>query len=317
MLNITVMKIFIIFAVTMNWNTYQQGFLAFLRFEKSLAANSVESYLHDINKLQQYLEFNNINKLPEQIDTATLKQFIQWIAGMEIAPATQARIISGIKAFYKYLLLENLIQSDPTELLEGPKTGRKLPEVLSKEEIDNIIAAIDLSKPEGQRNKAIIETLYSCGLRVSELINLLISNVNFEEQYLKIIGKGNKERLVPIGFYALKEINMYLEHYRKQLKIKKGCEDIVFVNRRGGKLTREMIFIIIKELALKAGIKKQVHPHTFRHSFATHLVEGGADLRAVQEMLGHASIITTEIYTHLDRSYLRDTIMMYHPREKK
>lgn len=301
----------------MNWDIYEKGFLAFLRFEKSLAANSVESYLHDVNKLQQFLEFNNIHKLPEQIDTATLKQFIQWIAGLDVAPTTQARIISGIKAFYKYLLLENLIQHDPTELLEAPKTGRKLPEVLSKEEIDKIIAAIDLSKPEGQRNKAIIETLYSCGLRVSELINLLISNVNFEEQYIKIIGKGNKERLVPIGFYALKEVNIYLEYYRKQMKIMRGCEDIVFVNRRGGKLTREMIFIIIKELTIKAGIKKQVHPHTFRHSFATHLVEGGADLRAVQEMLGHASIITTEIYTHLDRSYLRDTILMYHPREKR
>ena len=297
----------------MIWESYRRGFDAFLRLEKSLSANSVEAYRHDIEKLAAYLEDNNIAVQPQEITLLHLQDFLKWLNQNTINERSQMRIISGIRAFYKYLLLENLITDDPTQLLDLPRTGRKLPEFLSIDEIERLIAAIDLSKPEGERNKAIIETLYGCGLRVSELVNLKISNIYFNEGFMRITGKGDKERLVPFSGKALKQINLYLHEIRSHISIKKGQEDILFLNRRGGRLTREMIFMIIKELAKIAGIYKTIGPHTLRHSFATHLVEGGADLRAVQEMLGHASITTTEIYTHLDRSFLRENILEHHP----
>jgi integrase/recombinase XerD len=274
----------------------------------------VDAYLHDIDKLTQYLENNKILLSPDKIELYHLQDFIKWLNELGLVARTQTRIISGIKAFYKYLILENIIKINPSELLESPRLGRKLPDTLSVEEIDKLISAIDLSKPQGERNKAMIETLYSSGLRVSELINLRISNLYFKEGYIKIIGKGDKERIVPIGSIAIKHINIYLESIRNCISPKKGQEDIVFLNRRGNRLTRNMIFMIIKELAIKINLNKKISPHTFRHSFATHLIEGGADLRAVQEMLGHESITTTEIYLHIDRKYLRDAIMQFHPR---
>ncbi len=298
----------------MNWDTYINGFKTYLQFEKSLSPNSIEAYINDVQKFVQYLNSLNLKLSPLKIDIKHLQNFIKWINELEMSACTQSRVISGIKAFYKYLLLENLISKNPTELLESPKIGRKLPDTLSVYEIDQLIGAIDLSKPEGERNKAILETLYGCGLRVSELTNLKISNLFFNDDFIKIVGKGNKERLVPIGSVAVKQINIYLKQVRIHINIKKGNEDIVFLNRRGSKLSRNMIFIIIKNLAKKTGLKKNISPHTFRHSFATHLIEGGADLRAVQEMLGHESITTTEIYTHLDREFLRDTIIQFHPR---
>jgi len=267
-----------------------------------------------MNKLTSYLDITQQKLMPEELKLNKLQDFIKWINELGLSANSQARIISGVKAFYKYLIIENLINEDPTELLEAPKISRKLPDVLDTAEIDKLIAAIDLSKPEGERNKAILETLYSCGLRVSELINLKISNIYFNESFIRITGKGNKERLVPIGSIALKQIVNYLQNIRVHIKIQKNCHDILFLNRRGSNLTRVMIFTIIKTLAHKIGLKKKISPHTFRHSFATHLIEGGADLRAVQEMLGHESITTTEIYTHLDRDYLRSTILQYHPR---
>jgi len=297
----------------MIWESYRRGFDAFLRLEKSLSTNSVEAYRHDIEKLTAYLEENNIAVQPDGITLLHLQDFLKWLNQHTLNARSQMRIISGIRAFYKYLLLENLITDDPTQLLDLPRTGRKLPEFLSIDEIERLIAAIDLSKPEGERNKAIIETLYGCGLRVSELVNLKISHIYFNEGFMRITGKGDKERLVPFSGKALKQINLYLHEIRSHIQIKKGHEDILFLNRRGGKLTREMIFTIIKELAIIAGIRKTIGPHTLRHSFATHLVEGGADLRAVQEMLGHASITTTEIYTHLDRTFLRENILEHHP----
>lgn len=299
----------------MNWSINIKEFLTFLRLEKSLSENSIIAYEHDINNFVNYLKINSLNKSPEEVDLQLLENFIKWVNEIGIHQRSQARMISGIRAFYKFLLLTELIDNDPTALLEMPRLGRKLPSVLNIEEIDAIISAIDLSKSEGHRNKAIIETLYSCGLRVSELIELKISNLYFDEEFIKVIGKGNKERLVPISKKAIKEINYYFEKSRNHQKIQKGFENFVFLNRRGKKLTRVMIFTIIKELAKIIGLKKNISPHTFRHSFATHLVEGGADLRAVQEMLGHESIITTEIYTHLDREYLRDTILQFHPRK--
>jgi integrase/recombinase XerD len=298
----------------MNWDTYIKGFKTYLQFEKSLSSNSIEAYINDVQKFIQYLNSLNLKLSPLNIDLKHLQNFIKWINELGMSACTQARMISGIKAFYKYLLLENLISKNPTELLESPKIGRKLPDTLNVYEIDQIIGAIDLSKPEGERNKAILETLYGCGLRVSELINLKISNLFFNDNFIKIVGKGNKERLVPIGSIAVKQINIYIRQVRIHINIKKGNEDIVFLNRRGSKLSRNMIFIIVKNLAEKIGLKKNISPHTFRHSFATHLIEGGADLRAVQEMLGHESITTTEIYTHLDREFLRDTIIQFHPR---
>lgn len=298
----------------MNWNISIQGFKSFLKLERSLAENSVDAYLHDIGKVTQFLRYRNYSFSPEEMELKHFQEFLKWVNELGMSPGSQARIISGIKAFYKYLLLENLINHDPVALIETPARGRKLPDTLSLVEIDKIISAIDLSKPEGERNKAMLETLYSSGLRVSELVNLRISDLFFKEGFIKVIGKGDKERLVPIGSVAIKQINIYMDGIRCHLDIKKGNEDILFLNRRGSKLTRVMVFTIIKQLALKIGLKKTISPHTFRHSFATELIEGGADLRAVQEMLGHESITTTEIYTHINRDFLRAEIIKFHPR---
>ncbi len=299
----------------MNWESEIEGFKGYLKVEKGLSDNSIHAYVTDLTKLVQFLKDKSLDQRgPEGVTLNDLKEMIEWIAQKGISPRTQARIISGIKSFYKFLLIEEKIEKDPTALLESPKIGRKLPEILSVEEIDSIINAIDTRKPEGQRNKAILETLYSCGLRVSELIDLKISNLFFESGFIKIEGKGNKERLVPISAKAIKEINLYLSEYRRNLKIHHDSEDILFLNRRGKKLSRVMIFTIIKGLVAILGMDKNVSPHTFRHSFATHLIDGGANLRAVQEMLGHESIITTEIYTHLDKEYLKNTMMQFHPR---
>jgi len=298
----------------MNWESEIKEFKNYLKLEKGLSDNSINAYVTDLFKLVQSFENSNYKIAPEDVKLKHLKEFINDVNDRGISPRTQARIISGIKSFYKFLLIEEKIDRDPTALLEAPKIGRKLPEVLSIEEIDAIINAIDTKKPEGQRNKAILETLYSCGLRVSELIELKISNMFFESGFIKIEGKGNKERLVPISNKAIKEINLYLSEYRRTLKIYEQHEDILFLNRRGKKLSRVMIFTIIKDIANMLNIDKNISPHTFRHSFATHLIDGGANLRAVQEMLGHESIITTEIYTHLDKEYLKNTIASYHPR---
>lgn len=292
-------------------------FKNFLKLEKSLSKNSVDAYLNDIDKLFQFANYTTPAKSPEYLKLKDLHLFIQWIADLGMNPRSQARIISGIKAFYKFLVLEELISENPSTLLETPKIGRKLPDTLSIVEIDCLLEALDLSKAEGQRNKAIVETLYSCGLRVSELTELKISNLYFDDFFIRVVGKGNKERLVPIGSKAIKEISLYSKEYRNHLNIANGHEDFLFLNRRGKKLTRVMIFTIIKDLCAIAGIQKNISPHTFRHSFATHLLEGGADLRAIQEMLGHESITTTEIYTHLDRDYLKSVILEHHPRNKK
>ena len=296
----------------MSWESSIKEFKYYLRIERSLADNTIQSYLRDINKLADYCNQLKIDE--KNVKVNDIRNFINHLNNDQISARSQARIISGIKAFYKYLILEDYIKDDPTLLIENPKIGLKLPEVLSVNEIEIIISSIDLSKKHGQRNKAIIETLYSCGLRVTELINLKISNINFKEEYIKVIGKGNKERLTPIGSNALKYIQIYINEVRIHQKINKGHEDIVFLNNRGSALSRVMIFTLIKNTLEKCGIKKKVSPHTFRHSFATHLIEGGADLRAVQEMLGHESITTTEIYTHLDKDYLRSNIMQFHPR---
>lgn len=298
----------------MSWQSYIKGFRSYLQLERSLSGNSVEAYEHDIEKLYQFAEVKDLKGGPESIRLEDLQEFLKWINELGMSARSQARMLSGIKSFYKYLLIENLVKDDPTTLLEGPKLGRKLPDFLTVEEVNSIIGAIDLSKPEGERNKAMLETLYSSGLRVSELVNLKKSNLHPEIGLLKVTGKGNKERLVPVGSIALKQIATYESAYRSHLQIKPGNEDVLFLNRRGAKLTRVMIFTIIKQLVVAAGIKKSISPHTFRHSFATHLIEGGADLRAVQEMLGHESITTTEIYTHLDRDYLRSAILQFHPR---
>jgi integrase/recombinase XerD len=295
------------------WEPYKKGFKAYLQLERSLSGNSIEAYLGDIEKLTAYLQSKDDLKNPSEIKLPDLQKFVQWIAELGMTPTSQARIISGIRTFYKYCLLEDISSVDPTTLLEAPKLKRALPDVLSFDEIENIIAQIDLSTAEGTRNKAILETMYSCGLRVSELVNLKLSQLYLDVGFIRVFGKGNKERLVPIGSSAIKYINIYKSTVRVHQPIKPGEEDIVFLNRRGKRLTRVMIFLIIKDLVKKAGIKKNISPHTFRHSFATHLVEGGADLRAVQEMLGHESITTTEIYTHLDREFLRNTLEQFHP----
>jgi len=295
------------------WEGYKKGFKAYLQLEKSLSENSVEAYLHDLEKFTQFLYQYHLEKSPREIELHELENFLQWINQLGMTPSSQARIVSGLKSFYRYCILEEISKKDPTALLEAPKLAKHLPDTLSVDEIEKIIHSIDVSTPEGTRNKAIIETLYSCGLRVSELVNLKLSCLYFDAGYLRIIGKGNKERLVPVGSSAIKNMRLYLENIRNHIKIAPGNEDIVFLNRRGKKLSRVMIFMIIKELAKKASVTKNISPHTFRHSFATHLVEGGADLRAVQEMLGHESITTTEIYTHLDREYLRDTLQQFHP----
>ena len=295
------------------WAAEKKGFKAWLQLEKSLSDHSVEAYLGDIEKLTQYLALQNTAPALESIRLKDLQDFIKWIGELGMTASSQSRIISGIRSFFKYCLQENIVKQDPTVLLETPKLRRSLPDFLSVSEINRIVQAIDLSKPEGERNRAILETLYSCGLRVSELVNLRISAIYPELGFIKVIGKGDKERLVPIGNTALKYIGIYREQVRVHASIKKGNEDILFLNRRGAGLSRQMIFVLLKELVREAGIQKTVSPHTFRHSFATHLVEGGADLRAVQEMLGHESITTTEIYTHLDRKYLRETLEKYHP----
>lgn len=295
------------------WQGYKKGFKAHLQLEKSLSDNSVGAYLHDIKKLTDYFQQTKHLKTPGEVKLKDLERFLKWINESNMTPASQARIISGIRAFYKYCILENIVTKDPAYLLEAPKLKRSLPDVLNFEEIENIISHIDLSKPEGGRNKAILETMYSCGLRVSEAVNLKISQLHTDVGFIRVIGKGDKERLVPIGRSAIKYINIYKNKIRVHTTPAPGNEDILFLNNRGSKLSRVMIFLIIKDLVKKAGIKKNISPHTFRHSFATHLVEGGADLRAVQEMLGHESITTTEIYTHLDREFLRKTLEKYHP----
>lgn len=298
----------------MDWQSSINGFKVYLQLEKALSPNSIEAYSHDIVMFTQFLSYKKIAISPVDVELSLLQDFVRRVHELGMTATSQSRIISGIKSFYKYLLLEGMTKKDPSGLLESPKTGRKLPQVLNVEEIDSIIETIDLSKPQGTRNKAMLETLYSCGLRVSELVGLKLSNIFYDDGFVRVIGKGNKERLVPIGSVALKNIKLYLTGGRMNMEVKRGSEDIVFLNRMGTKLTRVMVFMLIKEHALKAGIKKSISPHTFRHSFATHLIEGGADLRAVQEMLGHASITTTEIYTHLDREYLRDAIIQFHPR---
>ncbi|MDB5089873.1 MAG: site-specific tyrosine recombinase XerD [Mucilaginibacter sp.] len=298
----------------MDWRSAIKGFQSYLKLEKSLSGNSIEAYSRDVEKLFQFSDREGFKINPENITLADLRRFIVWAAELGMIPSSQARILSGIKAFYKYLLMEDLIKGDPSELLESPKIQRKLPDTLSIEEINKLIDAIDLSKPEGGRNKAILEVLYGCGLRVSELTELKLSNLYLDIEFIKVTGKGSKERLVPIGGSAIKALKIWIESIRVHIPIKKGEEDLVFLNRRGARLSRVYIFMVIKQLAELTGINKTISPHTFRHSFATHLVEGGADLRAVQEMLGHESITTTEIYTHLDREYLKGTIIQFHPR---
>jgi integrase/recombinase XerD len=295
------------------WEPYKKGFKAYLQLERSLSENSIEAYLNDIEKLTTYLQTGGQLKNPSELKLPDLQKFVQWVAELGMTSTSQARIISGIRTFYKYCLLEDISTVDPTTLLEAPKLKRTLPDVLSFDEIENIIAQVDVSTAEGTRNKAILETMYSCGLRVSELVNLKLSQLYLDVGFVRVIGKGNKERLVPIGSSAIKYINIYRSTIRVHQPIQPGEEDILFLNRRGKRLTRVMIFLIIKDLVKKAEIKKNISPHTFRHSFATHLVEGGADLRAVQEMLGHESITTTEIYTHLDREFLRKTLEKFHP----
>lgn len=299
--------------MTKMWDSYKKGFLLHLRLEKSLSQHTIEAYGTDLDKLIQFLTISDKKGGPETLELTELQAYIKWIAELGMSDRSQARIISGIRSFYKFCMQEGITKNDPTSLLSAPKLRKKLPDTLSNEEIEKIIGEIDLSKPEGTRNKAILETLYSCGLRVSELIALRRSHLYTDIGFLRVIGKGNKERLVPIGKLALESIEIYLKQVRIHQTDRKGFEDFIFTNRRGHGLSRVMVFYIIKELASKAGIRKTISPHTFRHSFATHLVEGGADLRAVQEMLGHESITTTEIYTHLDKNFLRETLKKYHP----
>jgi integrase/recombinase XerD len=295
------------------WDTHLKQFKDYLVLERGLADNSVEAYLRDAAKLAEYIELLGQKEVTDIIEYDVLG-FLGYLTDLGLAAYSQARILSGIKAFFKYLLLENIITTDPTQLIESPRLSRSLPDVLSYPEIVQLLEANDLSTPEGTRNRAMLEVLYSSGLRVSELVDLQITNCFFESGYLRVIGKGSKTRLVPIGGDAVKHIQLYLQHVRSQVLVQNGHEDYVFLNRRGAQLTRVMVFLVIKNLAELAGLQKNVSPHTFRHSFATHLIEGGADLRAVQEMLGHESITTTEIYTHLDREYLREIVKKYHPR---
>ena len=302
----------------MNWEIYTRGFKSYLQLEKSLSVNSVDAYLRDVGKLREFMiQSGREDADPEHIEMIHIEEFLGWISELGMNASTQARILSGVKAFYKYLLMEDILNEDPTALIDGPKTARKLPDTLSRDEVEKMIDSVDLSSPEGERNKAILETLYGCGLRVSELVNLRISNIHFDLGFVKVSGKGNKERWVPMGSKATKQIITYTDHIRKNIKIKKGQEDYLFLSKRGNQLSRVMVFLIVKKAAERAGINKNISPHTLRHSFATHLVLGGADLRAVQDMLGHESITTTEIYTHLDRRFLRETIEKYHPRAKK
>jgi len=293
---------------------YKKSFESYLKLERALSSNSISAYLYDFDLLNHFLAKETKVKSLHSITLKHLKEFVHWINDQDYSAFSQARVISGTKAFFKFLLIEDIITTSPADLIEAPKLARKLPDILDIEEINALIAAIDLSKPEGTRNKAIIETLYSCGLRVSELVNLKLTNIFLADGFIKVEGKGDKERLVPIGKTCLKYINIYQNEVRSHLKIKPGYEDFLFLNRRGAQLTRVMIFTIIKGLAERAQINKKISPHTFRHSFATHLVERGADLRAVQDMLGHESITTTEIYTHLDRQYLKEILKSFHPR---
>lgn len=301
----------------MSWKADITGFKNYLRLEKSLSPNSVEAYVHDVEKLCQYLAYAKVSATSSELKTSDVRGFLQWISELGMSAKSQARILSGLRAFYKYLLLENVVNSDPTELIDGPKTARELPDTLDVEEIEKILDVIDRSTPDGERNRAMLEVLYGCGLRVSELVDLRISRIHESESFISVIGKGNKERLIPIGQTALKHIALYRDKIRSHITPKKGEEDILFLSKFGKRLSRVMVFLIIKKLAVYAGIHKKISPHTFRHSFATHLVEGGADLRAVQEMLGHASITTTEIYTHIDRRFLKEQVMKYHPRSSK
>ena len=299
------------------WDTYRNRFSQYLRLERSLSGNSLDAYLDDVNKLESFSHTLPGDPGPLALESRQLEMFAAWLAERGLAPSSQARVLSGVKGFYKFLVLENELKQSPAELLEAPRMGRKLPEFLSIEEIERMLAAIDRSKPDGERNFCMIELLYGCGLRVSELTGLRISDLHLKEDYISVTGKGYKERLVPLGIPAKRCLHAYLTQVRPHLSIRKGSEDIIFLNNRGSGLSRVMIFYIIRALAEKAGIRKKLGPHTLRHSFATHLVEGGADLRAVQEMLGHESITTTEIYTHLDRQYLRDNVLSFHPRNKK
>jgi integrase/recombinase XerD len=298
----------------LNWQSYIKQFRDYLKLERSLSDNSIQAYVRDVEKLDQFVQLKYPTLSPLAVSSKHLQAFIQFVSELGMSAYSQARILSGVKAFYKYLLFEELITKDPTSLLEGPKIGRKLPDTLEYLEIEKLLAAIDLSTPEGARNRTMIEVLYSSGLRVSELVELKISNVLTDVGFVRVIGKGNKERLVPIGKEALKYLKMYIDEVRVHIPVKKGFESHVFLNRRGSKISRVFVFTVVKDLAARIGLKKSISPHTFRHSFATHLIEGGADLRAVQEMLGHESITTTEIYTHLDRDYLRQVIQEFHPR---
>lgn len=293
---------------------YHSAFKSYLRLERGLSLNTIEAYLNDTAKLFQYYESLDQSINVKDIKDSDLYKFISWLSELGMLPNTQARVISGLKSFFNFLLIENLIDADPSIELESPKLSRKLPDVLNIHEINDLISTIDASKPEGMRNKTIIEVLYGCGLRVTELITLRISDLYAQHGYIKVIGKGNKERIIPIGEVALKFLNIYLTEVRVHLPIKKGNEDFIFLNRFGTSLSRITVFTMIKTLAVNAGLNKSISPHTFRHSFATHLIEGGADLRAVQEMLGHSSITTTEVYTHLDKDYLRNIITEFHPR---
>jgi len=301
----------------MSWDPYLKGFKAYLQLERSVSDNTVAAYLHDVAMLRDFIGDSYEGTDVAAVTTQQLQAFLREIGGLGLAAGSQARILSGIRSFFGYLVLEDVIVADPAALLEAPKLRRALPVVLSVAEIEQLFAAIDHSTPDGQRNRAMLELMYSCGLRVSELVQLPLSGLYFDVGFVRVVGKGNKERLVPVGSEAVKQVKLYREHVRSRVVPAKGAGDILFLNRRGGGLSRVMVFLVLKDLAAKAGIKKNIHPHTFRHSFATHLVEAGADLRAVQEMMGHKSITTTEIYTHLDRTYLRNTLEQYHPRYGK
>lgn len=301
----------------MNWPAAIQHFKTYLLLERSFSQNTIEAYLNDIGKFVRYLEIEGLDIPPLKATPDDMERFILWVNELGLAETSQARMVAGIRAFYRFLLLEDLIDDDPTELLESPRMKRKIPEVLTVFEIQEMMRAVDLSTDHGVRNRAMLETLYACGMRVSELVDLRLTNLFFDVGFVKVIGKGDKERIIPIGEDAMKHIGIYLEHVRNHQKnIQKGHENFVFLNRRGQKLTRIMVFLVVKDIAARAGITKNISPHTFRHSFATHLVEGGADLKAIQDMLGHESITTTEIYTHLDTEYLKETIYLYHPRLK-
>lgn len=295
-----------------NWLLLKREFGRFLKFERGLSNNSIEAYLNDVSKLEVYSDENKLTL--QQLTSKDIQRFLIWINGFGISPFTQSRLLSGLKTFYNFLLLEYNWENNPVELIQPPRMARKIPSVLNIQEIDQLISAVDVSTPEGMRNKTILEVLYGCGLRVSELVGLKISNLYLDVEFIKVEGKGNKERLIPIGTQAIKYLKIYINDIRPHIKIKSGHEDFVFLNKRGASLSRVMVFIVIKELATKIGLQKSISPHTFRHSFASHLVEGGADLRAVQDMLGHESITTTEIYTHIDRNYLQSVITQYHPR---